>query len=255
MPSPPVADRRIEVVVVADELVHERLRLARIARGLTIESMAKRSGVRAEWLHAIDSGRFNDLPAGIYARSAMRAYAAALNLNVNEILRLSAPLLPSVEDPIHAMRRLNGIAAAPGPAAHPVEKQSVTAPDWRVIAASAIDAGAMAVGLLVLVTCTVAMGLPMSVLDRTAAGPLFAVMLLVAGSYYVVFGGIVGQTIGEYVIAGGASAEPARLNLRAVATRTREAILRDSYFVERLGEWIGRSLSGHWHWPLANSTR
>src|SRR4051794_34821751 len=249
-----VADRRIEVVVVAEELVHERLRLARTTRGLTIESVAKRSGVRAEWLRAIDSGRFNELPAGIYARSAIRAYAAALNLNVNEILQLSAPLLPSVEDPIDVMRRMNGIAPAP-PAVHRVEKQSVTAPDWRVIAASAIDAGAMALGLLVLVTCTVAMGLPMSVLDRAAAGPLFAVMLLVAVFYYVVFGGIVGQTVGEYVIAGGASAEPARLNLNAVATRTRAAILRDSYFIERLGEWIGRSLSGHWHWPLANSTR
>jgi transcriptional regulator with XRE-family HTH domain len=254
MPAWRVADRRIEVVVVADELVHERLRLARIARGLTIESMAKRSGVRAEWLEAIDSGRFNELPAGIYARSAMRAYAAALNLNVNEILRLSAPLLPSVEDPIDAMRRLNGFATAPS-AAQPVEKPSVTAPDWRVIAASAIDAAAMALGLLVLVTCTVAMGLPMSVLDRTAAGPLFAVMVLVAVLYYIVFGGIVGQTVGDYVIRGGASAEPARLKLQAVATRTREAILRDFYFVERLGEWIGRSLSGHWHWPLANSTR
>src|SRR3954469_25984811 len=146
MPTPSLADRRIEVVVVADELVHERLRLARLARGLTIESMAKRSGVRAEWLEAIDSGRFNELPAGIYARSAMRAYAAALNLNVNEILRLSAPLLPSVEDPIDAMRRLTGIRTA-APAAHPIEKQPVSAPDWRVIAASAIDAGAMALGL------------------------------------------------------------------------------------------------------------
>src|SRR5439155_17172577 len=138
-------------------------------------------------------------------------------------------------------------------AAHPVETPPVTAPDWRVIAASAIDAGAMALGLLVLVTCTVAMGLPMSVLDRTAAGPLFAVMLLVALLYYIVFGGIVGQTIGDYVIAGGRSAEPARLKLQAVATRTREAILRDSYFIERLGEWISRSLARHWHSPLANS--
>src|SRR3954469_18513057 len=185
MPTPSLADRRIEVVVVADELVHERLRLARMARGLTIEAIATRSGVRAEWLHAIDSGRFNELPAGIYARSAMRGYAAALNLNVNEILRLSAPLLPSVEDPIDAMRRLNGIATA-APAAQRGEKQSIAAPDWRVIAASAIDAGAMAIGLLVLVTCTVAMGLPMSVLDRTAAGPLFSVMLLVAVLYFIV---------------------------------------------------------------------
>ena len=220
-----------------------------MARGITIESMAERSGVRAEWLRAIDAGRFTDLPAGIYARSAMRAYAAALNLNVNEILRLSAALLPSVEDPIDAMRRLNGITMHV-PAEPPVEKSASTLPDWRVMAASAIDAATMAFGLIVLVTCTVAAGLPMSMLDRDAAGPLFSVMLLVAGLYFIVFGGIVGTTIGEYVVGGGTSAGPARLNLQAVATRTRDAILRDSYFVEQLGEWIGRSIPGNWHWPL-----
>ena len=245
----PVADRQLEGVVVADELVHERLRLTRMSRGLTIESMAQRSGVRVEWLRAIDAGRFSDLPAGIYARSAMRAYAAALNLDVNEILRLSAAMLPAVEDPIDAMRRLNGFAVQ-APTEQPVEKRSSTLPDWRVIAASAIDAAAMAFGLIVLVTCTVAMGLPMSTLDGAAAGPLFSVTLLVAMLYFAVFGGIVGATIGEYVI-GGMSATPARLNLQAVATRTRETILRDSYFVEQLGHWVGRSMPGHWHWPLS----
>lgn len=235
---------------MGDESVHERLRLARMARGLTIELMAERSGVRAEWLRAIDAGRFGDLPAGIYARSAMRAYAAALSLNVNEILRLSAPLLPSVEDPIDAMRRLNGITVHLQ-SEPPVEKPSSTAlPDWRVIVASAIDAATMAFGLIVLVTCTVAIGLPMSMLDRGAAGPLFSVMLLVAVLYFVVFGGMVGTTIGDYAIGGGTSAEPARLNLQAVATRTRDAILRDSYFVEQLGEWVGRSIPGNRHWPL-----
>jgi len=246
-----VADRQLEGVVVGDELIHERLRLARMARGLTIESMAKRSGVRAEWLRAIDAGRFSDLPAGIYARSAMRAYAAALNLNVNEILRLSAALLPSVEDPLDAMRRLNGITTH-APVEPPVEKSSSTLPDWRVMAASAIDAAAMAFGLIVLVTCTVAAGLPMSMLDRAAAGPLFSVMLLVAVLYFVMFGGVVGTTIGEYVIGGGTSTEPSRLNLQALASRTRDAILRDSYFVEQLGQWVGRSMLGHWHWPLDN---
>ena len=222
-----------------------------MARGLTIETMAKRSGVRAEWLRAIDAGRFGDLPAGIYARAAMRGYAAALDFNVDEILSLTASLLPAVEDPIHAMRRLNGIPMATPSPEPVVEKrtQPSTAPDWRVIAASAIDAAAMAFGLIVLVTCTVAMGLPMNVLDHTAAGPLFAVMLLVAALYFVVFGGIVGRTIGEYAVGAGTSA-PARLNLQAVTTRTREAILRDSYFVEQLGQWVGRSMPTNWHWPL-----
>ena len=221
-----------------------------MSRGLTIESMAQRSGVRAEWLRAIDAGRFGDLPAGIYARSAMRAYAAALNLNVNEILRLSAPLLPSVEDPIDGMRRMNGITVQAPSSEQPVEKRSSTVPDWRLIAAAAIDAGAMAFALIVLVTCTIAMGLPMSMLDREAAGPLLMVMLLVAVLYFTVLGGIIGTTIGEYVIRGGKSVPPARLNLQGVAARTRDAILRDSQFVEQLGLWVGRSMATNWHWPL-----
>ena len=220
-----------------------------MARGLTIESMAKRSGVRAEWLRAIDSGRFTDLPAGIYARSAMRAYAAALNLNVNEILRLCAPLLPAVEDPIYAMRRLNGIAVPVLPE-EPVEQPISTLPDWRVMVATAIDAATMAFGLIVLVTCTIGMGLPMSALDRTAAGPIFAVMILVAVLYFIVFGGVVGTTAGEYVVGGGTSTRPVRVNLQRVITRTRDAILRDTYFVEQLGQWVGRAVPGHWHSPL-----
>src|SRR4029453_4559181 len=104
-----------------------------MSRGLTIESMAQRSGVRAEWLRAIDAGRFGDLPAGIYARSAMRAYAAALNLHAHEILRLGPALLPSGENPIDAMRRLNGFAVSAPASEPPVEKPSSTMPDWRVI--------------------------------------------------------------------------------------------------------------------------
>ena len=249
MTPPAIADRQFEGVVVGDDLVHERLRLARMARGLTIETMAKRSGVRGEWLRAIDAGRFGDLPAGIYARSAMRAYAAALDFNVDEILRLTASLLPAVEDPIDAMRRLNGIPMA-APSNQPVEKrtQPSTAPDWRVIAASAIDAAAMAFGLVVLVTCTVAMGLPMSVLDHAAAGPLFAVMLLVAALYFVVFGGIVGRTIGEYAVGAGTSA-PVHLNLQEVAARNARS--HPSRLVLRRTAWpMGRPLDAD-HLALA----
>jgi transcriptional regulator with XRE-family HTH domain len=232
-------------------MVQERLRLARMSRGLTIEAMAKQTGVRAEWLRAIDAGRFNELPAGIYARSAMRAYAASLNLNVDEILELTSSLLPTVDDPIAGMRRLNRISTPTAPI-QPVEQQPSALPDWRVIAASVIDAGAMALGLLVLLTCTIAMGLPMSTLDHSAAGPIFVVMLLVTGLYFIVFGGIVGQTIGEYLIRGGEAVQAVPVNLQIVANRTRDAILRDWFFIERFGEWVGRSIVANWHSPLAH---
>src|SRR4051812_2891112 len=247
-----LADRRYGGTLVIDLPVHEQFRLARTARGDSIEVIARRTGVRVEWVHAMEEGRFGDLPTGIYARASVRTYAAALELDVPAILTRCTPLLPVAEDPIEAMRRLNGIAARPSPQTEPpIDRPVSTLPDCRVIVASVIDASTMAVTLLVLVTCIVAMGLSVTSLNRSAAAPLFGVMLLVAVLYYIVFGGIVGQTMGEY-IAGSRASQPLKLNLHAVAARTRVSALRDCYFIERLGEWIGRSLAGTWHGPFAN---
>jgi transcriptional regulator with XRE-family HTH domain len=250
---------------VTEESIHERLRLARMAAGVSVESLAKRSGMRAEWFYAIDTGRFEDLPAGIYARAAVRAYAAALNLDGDEILRSGEALLPPAGDPIDAMRRARGMpsiskALAKSKAdatlprgAVPDERPHSMLPDWRLLAAAIIDAGAMAVGLLFLVTCTVAIGLPLHALDRVGAAALFGVMCLLAAMYFVVFGGILGQTVGEYVAGTPSVPPPAKLTLDVVATRTRHAIIRDWSFVARLGEWLGRTTASHWHWPTSSA--
>ena len=178
--------------------VHEQFRLARTARGESLEAVARRTGIRVEWVQAMDEGRFGNLPTGIYARASVRTYAAALELDVHAILMRCTPLLPVAEDPIQAMRRLNGIAPLPSPQTeHPIDRTASTLPYYRVIVASVIDASTMAVTLLVLVTCIVAMGLSVTSLDRSAAGPLVAVMLLVAVLYYIVFGGIVVRRLGN----------------------------------------------------------
>src|SRR3954467_13544231 len=159
MPGSSVTDRRVRGTSVIDLPVDEQFRLARTARGESVEGIARRTGLRVEWLQAIDDGRFSDLPAGIYARASVRTYAAALELDVHAILMRCTPLLPVAEDPIQAMRRLNGIAAAPSSQPEqPIDKPAAALPDWRVLVASAIDASAMAVALLVLVTCIVGRG-------------------------------------------------------------------------------------------------
>src|SRR3954470_10913357 len=146
MPGSSVTDRRVRGTSVIDLPVDEQFRLARTARGESIEAIARRTGLRVEWLQAIDEGRFRDLPAGIYARASVRTYAAALELDVHAILVRCTPLLPVAEDPIQAMRRLNGIAARPSPQTEPsIDRTSSTLPDCRVIVASAIDASTMAV--------------------------------------------------------------------------------------------------------------
>ena len=37
--------------------VHEQFRLARTARGESIEAVARRTGIRVEWVQAMDEGR------------------------------------------------------------------------------------------------------------------------------------------------------------------------------------------------------
>jgi len=225
-----------------------------MARGETCEGLSKRTGVRIEWIRAIEAGQFQELPSGIYGRSAVRAHANALGLDAAEVLAACATLLKPVEDPIAAMRRLNGVATYDTPAVAVVpERPQTTLPDWRLVAASVIDAGAMAFTLLVVITGTVAMGLPISALDRSAGGPIFFVTFVLTACYFVVFGGIVGRTAGEYVTGMQTEPEPARLDLRAVAIRTRQSIFRDSYFIELVGEWIGRRTVGGWHWLVAHA--
>src|SRR5262245_8767047 len=222
-----------------------------MARGETCEGLSKRTGVRIEWIRAIEAGQFQELPSGIYGRSAVRAHANALGLDTAEVLAACGTLLKPLEDPIAAMRRLHGVATCEAPVAVMQERSQTVLPDWRLIAASVIDAGAMAFTLLVVITGTVAMGLPISALDRSAGGPIFFVTFVLTACYFVFFGGIDGRTAGEYVTGMQTSPEPARLDLRAVAIRTRQSIFRDSYFIELVGEWIGRRTVGGWHWLIA----
>jgi Helix-turn-helix domain len=225
-----------------------------MSRGETSEGLSKRTGVRIDWIRAIEAGQFQELPPGIYGRSAIRAHANALGLDAAQVLAACATLLTPVEDPIAAMRRLNGVATCDTPVV-PLERPQGALPDWRLIAASVIDAGAMAFTLLVVITSTVAMGLPISALDRSAGGPIFLVTFVLTACYFVFFGGIVGRTAGEYMTGMQTSPEPALLDLRAVAIRTRQSIFRDSHFIELLGEWIGRRTVGGWHWLIAHAQK
>ena len=255
MSARPGADRESGEGGVSEEAIYQRLRRLRIARGESLSSFAARHGMRVEFLRAIEEGRFQDLPTGIYARAAVRAHASALGLDPEEILSICGPLLPAVEDPIEAIARLRGlpprpkrVAAEPENQSHPARLLSDRAalPSWRMAAASAIDAAAMAAMLLTVVTCTVGMGVPVSALGGAAA-PAFCLMASVLiGCYFTVLGGIMGATAGEYLTGARANATAQRrLDLRAVAARTRQSFFRDACFIELLGKWIGRLIAEH----------
>ena len=55
--------------------LHERLRLARERRGMSLATIARQWGVREQNLVLIEQDRFEELPTGLYGRTAVRAYA------------------------------------------------------------------------------------------------------------------------------------------------------------------------------------
>jgi hypothetical protein len=248
---------------VSEETVSARLRRIRIECGTPLDVIARQNGLRVEWLQAIEQGRFSDLPSGIYGRSAVRRYGAALGLNPDEVLASCASALPRLEDPIAALGRLRGL---PGKAhaerrrredeSEPRRQEVLNAaaplgdfPSWRPLAAAAVDALVVVGLLMVLVTGTVAVGIPVAAFGRTAAWAFALLTLLMGSCYFVVLGGLVGLTVGELLVAAGEMhAERRPLDLRAVTNRTVGCALRDVYFIEMLGQWIGRFIAHH-GWP------
>ncbi len=69
------------------EGVGARLREAREARGMTVEAVAKVTRVPVASLQAIEVEDFASLPAPVFARGFVRAYAQAVGLDSAELLR------------------------------------------------------------------------------------------------------------------------------------------------------------------------
>ena len=222
---------------------HERLKHVRIARAETIEAVARRSGVAERLLTAIEDGRFDELPRGIYARASIRSYATALGLDAADILAACEPLLPGVDDPIDAMCRLRGVrvSTARASAIDPASIADASRPDWRVAAAAALDALVVGAMLLVLVAGAALIArAPLRAFGGSAA--TFAVMgILLASSYFVWLGGLSGATAGERGIGLRAADGPMHaLHLRAVAIRALCSAMNDIRFIRGAGVWLGR---------------
>src|SRR5215208_3609200 len=98
------------------EIVSQQLKLARTTRHEDLAAFARHVGVPALHLCAIEEGRFADLPAGIYGRSAVKSYASACGFDPAEMLATVEPWLRVVDDPIFGLARLKGIRM-PAPAA------------------------------------------------------------------------------------------------------------------------------------------
>jgi hypothetical protein len=209
----------------------ERLRQARQARGMDLPALAKRTRLRVHLFEAVDHGRWDDLPRGVYARAVIRAYAEAVGLDPNAVVTEVAPLLPRAEDPLDGMARVRGFERRPpassaadadppaGPA-QPPEPHGVGAAPWsRLALASAFDASILAFLVLLLVLVTAGLsGASVPEVLEAGAGSVAMLAALVVGLYFFLLGGIVGATPGER-LAGAPEPRQAFRGTAAVAGR------------------------------------
>lgn len=112
-------------------MLNERLRHARESRGATIEEVARAIGVRARLLELIEAGEYDQLPAGVYARSSVRAYASAMALNPDEAIAEVENRLQRPEDPLDGLARAKGYKRRPA-------RDAATEPPSGAAAAAAL---------------------------------------------------------------------------------------------------------------------
>jgi hypothetical protein len=166
--------------------VASRLRRARLAVGLELRDIEQRTRISPSILRWIDSGDFHRLPAGIYARSYVRAFAQAVGLDPNEVLASLEHELPQAVDPIAVAVENSAPARFPP-----------LSPEWLRVAAATVDAAILSTvyGLVLGATAAVC-GRPLAEVLAPGLPAIVIVLAVLTALYFVVFAGIEGRTPG-----------------------------------------------------------
>jgi hypothetical protein len=212
----------------ADNPLHR----ARVQRGIGLSQLAARTLLSAPIVSKIDEGRFAELPGGLYARSYIRAFASAVGLDPEDVVRELAERLPPAEDPFSGLREI----PHSGPAAWmtALNECAVSATKWmavntpgstgttrRTIAAT-IDAFVLLTLQAILIQVTAwTCGVDPRVLLESGSGALAIVWGILVMLYFVMFGGIGGKTPGTFMSQLPRPEAPAALELPAVLERAR----------------------------------
>ncbi|WP_404452689.1 helix-turn-helix domain-containing protein [Virgibacillus necropolis] len=75
-----------------------KLKEARVAQNLSLESVQETTKIQKRYLVAIEEGNFNVLPGKFYARAFIKEYATAVGLDPNELLIEYKEEIPATEE-------------------------------------------------------------------------------------------------------------------------------------------------------------
>jgi transcriptional regulator with XRE-family HTH domain len=182
--------------------LHIRLRLARERRGLSLATIARQWGVREYNLELIESNRFEDLPTGLYGRTAVRSYATAVDVPADEALAEVCDRLRTPEDPLDGLARVRGLTRQPERTIkeilHVQGREMTLSTTARAHVANGLDALVLlGLDFLLLELTAVVAGVRATEVLRVAAPSMIALFVLIAALYFVLLGGLARATIGS----------------------------------------------------------
>jgi transcriptional regulator with XRE-family HTH domain len=210
------------------------LRKNRMAQGLSLTEISRRTRIGVTHLRHIEEGNFKSLPPGFYARAFVRAYAEAIGVDADIVLGELSEMLPATQ-----------AASSPAPDSSPAGSASLRTdaaeliPDARMqvlkqlldrhndsvavlpsspkidgsagvsrtrgglrrFFAASIDGLLLAsIYLGVLVLTAALCGVTMAELVRVAGIQVLTVLALITVLYVMLMGGIAGRTIGAMML-------------------------------------------------------
>ena len=210
------------------------LRKTRMAQGLSLTEISRRTRIGVTHLRRIEEGDFKSLPPGFYARAFVRAYAEAIGVDADLVIATLADQLPAAQASsaphptaphtqqqglpwadaadlipdarMQVLRQLldrhDRTVAPAGPVATR-ESATVATPargPRRFLAAS-LDGLLLASIYLMVIGATAAFcGVSAGELLHVAGFAVFTVLALITLLYLLMMGGIAGRTIGAMLL-------------------------------------------------------
>ena len=219
--------------------INNFLRQNRLRRAISMDELVRATKVPRAYLDMIDDGRLSELPAGLYGRSYVRAFAAAVGVSAEQALAECSEQLVDVPDPLPAMREITRERTAPTLAAAIadwVREWYATRDTSRplkfpgtVYVAAGLDALLLfLLNAFIVGVAANACEVPVEALLRLAGGAMGSIGAFTCVMYFALLGGIGGQTLGMRICGTSLAASPRPLNLRAIGGRAVEAVLGGS---------------------------
>jgi transcriptional regulator with XRE-family HTH domain len=194
-----------------------RLQQARLAAGLQLSDIEQRTRISPSVLRWIDAGQFQRLPAGIYARSYIRAFAEAVGLDPHEFLASIDHELPVAAD----------ITAAP--VVRTSERTTTHSPELSRMAAASADAALLSVIYALVLGATAAVcRLPVSEVLAFGMPATVLVLIVLTGLYFLLFAGVQGRTPGAALVGLPALEGSGPIQLNAIAARAMRAFISEA---------------------------